>query len=487
MSVAVTMVPPRMTFFIAEPPYARWLAGANSTQRAGSAAGCRARPAGLERKVRPERDGGGIVRAMPAKEHVVKVVGVDVGGTFTDVVLADLGTGTLTVEKLPTTPHDPSEAVVDGIARLADPGELAEVRHGTTIATNTMLTASGARVGIVTTEGFRDVLHLARHQRPQHYSIRQEVPWQDRPLATRAHRKTVRERLVPPRGEVLVPLDEDGVRAAARELRDEGVEAVAVCFLFSYLDPVHEERAAELVREEHPDAFVTTSSSVYPQFREFERFTTAAANAYVGPPVRAYLERLAERAAQAGFGGRIHVMRSNGGVAPVAQAAREPVTLLLSGPAAGVLGGAHAGRASGRDHLVTFDVGGTSADIGVVTGSGLAEASARDTFIAGFPIMAPMLDLATIGAGGGSIAYVDEGGAFRVGPALGRRAARPGGVRPRRHGADGHRRPRGARPAGPGTLPGRRDAARRGRRARPSCAASRSGWGWASRRRRRAS
>ena len=229
---------------------------------------------------------------------------------------------------------------------------------------------------------------------------------------------------MPPRGEVLVPLDEDGVRAAARELRDEGVAAVAVCFLFSYLDPVHEERAAELVREEHPDAFVTTSSSVYPQFREFERFTTAAANAYVGPPVRAYLERLAERAAQAGFGGRIHVMRSNGGVAPVAQAAREPVTLLLSGPAAGVLGGAHAGRASGRDHLVTFDVGGTSADIGVVTGSGLAEASARDTFIAGFPIMAPMLDLATIGAGGGSIAYVDEGGAFRVGPRSA--GARPG-------------------------------------------------------------
>jgi N-methylhydantoinase A/oxoprolinase/acetone carboxylase beta subunit len=185
-------------------------------------------------------------------------VGIDVGGTFTDVVLADLATGALTVEKLPTTPHDPSEAVVDGIARLADPGALAEVRHGTTIATNTMLTASGARVGIVTTEGFRDVLHLARHQRPQHYSIRQEVPWQDRPLALRQHRKTVRERLVPPQGEVLVPLDEDGVRRAARELRDEGVEAVAVCFLFSYLDPVHEERAAELVREEHPDAFVTT-------------------------------------------------------------------------------------------------------------------------------------------------------------------------------------------------------------------------------------
>jgi N-methylhydantoinase A/oxoprolinase/acetone carboxylase beta subunit len=250
------------------------------------------------------------------------------------------------------------------------------------------------------------------------------VPWQDRPLARRQHRKTVRERLVPPRGEVLVPLDEEDVRRAARELREEGVEAVAVCFLFSYLDTVHEDRAAEIVREEHPAAFVTTSSAVYPQFREFERFTTAAANAYVGPPVRDYMERLASRAAEAGFGGRIHVMRSNGGVAPVAQAAREPVTLLLSGPAAGVLGGAHAGRASGRELLVTFDVGGTSADIGVVSGAGLAEASARDTFIAGFPIMAPMLDIETIGAGGGSIAYVDEGGAFRVGPRSA--GARPG-------------------------------------------------------------
>jgi N-methylhydantoinase A len=354
----------------------------------------------------------------------MRIVGVDVGGTFTDVVLADLAAGTLAIEKLPTTPHDPSEAVVEGIARLVPPAELAEIRHGTTIATNTMLTASGARVGVVTTDGFRDILHLARHQRPQHYSIRQEIPWQDRPLAHRAHRKTVRERLVPPRGDVLVPLDEDDVRRAARELRDEGVEAVAVCFLFSYLDPVHEDRAAAIVREEHPQAFVTTSSSVYPQFREFERFTTAAANAYVGPPVRDYMERLASRAAEAGFGGRIHVMRSNGGVAPVAQAAREPVTLLLSGPAAGVLGGAHAGRASGREHLVTFDVGGTSADIGVVSGAGLAEASARDTFIGGFPIMAPMLDIETIGAGGGSIAYVDEGGAFRVGPRSA--GARPG-------------------------------------------------------------
>ncbi len=350
-------------------------------------------------------------------------MGVDVGGTFTDVVLADLDRGTIEIAKLPTTPDDQSRAVVEGIRRLTGLDEIGDLRHGTTIATNTMLQANGAVVGVITTAGFRDVLHLARHQRPQHYSIMQEIPWQDRPLARRVHRIGVAERITAD-GAVLVPLDRDAVRAAARELGEAGVEAVAICFLHSYLDPTHEDEAAAIVRDELPDAFVTTSSAIYPQFREFERFTTAAANAYVGPPVRRYFEHLAAGVREAGFAGEVHVMRSNGGIAPVAQAATEPVTLLLSGPAGGVLGGAHAGRAAGRELLVTFDVGGTSADIGVIAGEGLTEASARDTFIAGFPIMVPMLDISTIGAGGGSIARVDEGGAFRVGPASA--GARPG-------------------------------------------------------------
>jgi N-methylhydantoinase A/oxoprolinase/acetone carboxylase beta subunit len=293
---------------------------------------------------------------------------------------------------------------------------LGRVLHGTTIATNALLEHHGARVGVITTEGFRDILHIGRHQRPQNYSIMQEIPWQDRPLSRRRDRKVVPERIVPPAGEVLRALDEDAARAAARELRDAGCDAIAVCLLSSYLNDAHEQRVKAIVLEEHPDAFVTASAEVHPQFREFERFTTAAINAFVGPPVRAYLRRLRGGLREAGVRSDVHIMRSNGGVAPIAQAAEEPVTLLLSGPAAGVLGGAFAGERSGRRDLITFDVGGTSADIGTVVAGGSTEASARDTWVAGFPVMVPMIDISTIGAGGGSIAYVDEGGAFRVGP-----------------------------------------------------------------------
>jgi N-methylhydantoinase A len=189
-----------------------------------------------------------------------------------------------------------------------------------------------------------------------------------------------------------------------------------VCFLFSYLNPEHEERAREIVEEEFPRAFVTTSSSIFPQFREFERFTTAAINAFVGPKVGRYVHNLQRGLKKSGVRVDVHIMRSNGGVSPSEVAAEEPVTLLLSGPAAGVQGGAWSGELSGRKKLITFDVGGTSADIGIVTERGFAEAGARDTWIAGFPVMVPMINVSTIGAGGGSIAYVDEGGAFRVGP-----------------------------------------------------------------------
>jgi N-methylhydantoinase A/oxoprolinase/acetone carboxylase beta subunit len=244
----------------------------------------------------------------------------------------------------------------------------------------------------------------------------QDIPWQTRPFVKRRHRKVVDERIVPPAGEVLEPLDEEGVRRAARELRADGVEAVAVCFLFSYLNPEHERQAARIVAEEMPDAFVTASAEIFPQYREFERFTTACINAFVGPATSNYLQRLAGLLETEGVRGELHVMMSNGGVASVEAASEKPVTLLLSGPAAGVLGGLWAGRLSGRERLITFDMGGTSADIGIVTERGVAEASARDTWVAGYPLLVPMVDVHTIGAGGGSIAYADEGGAFRVGP-----------------------------------------------------------------------
>jgi N-methylhydantoinase A len=346
----------------------------------------------------------------------VRLAGVDVGGTFTDVVLVDTDARRTVVHKVPSTQDDPSEGLTQGLLGSGeDVGDLEVLVHGTTIATNALLQHAGAAVGMITTRGFRDILHIARHQRPLHYSIQLEVPWQDRALIPRRHRKVVTERMGPT-GEVQTPLAEDEVAAAARELAAAGVRSIVIGFLNSYRNPAHEERAREIVEELCPEAFVTTSASVFPQFREYERFTTAAINGFVGLHVRRYLDRLEGRLREAGTSAELRLMRSNGGVATAEFASRYPATLLLSGPAAGVLAGAEVGVRAERDHLITFDVGGTSADIGIVTPKGITEAAARDTFVAGFPVLLPMIDVHTIGAGGGSVAYVDPGGAFRVGP-----------------------------------------------------------------------
>jgi N-methylhydantoinase A len=346
----------------------------------------------------------------------MKLAGIDLGGTFTDIIFADLDTKKVSIYKVPSMPGDPSQALIDGVAAL-DGGvrNLDFLVHGTTLATNALLTYDGAKVGVITTRGYRDILHIARHQRPLHYSIRQEVPWQDRPLARRRHRSVVSERLGP-KGEVIVPLVEEEVRHVARELREAGVEAIVVAFINSYRNPVHEERAQEIVQQECPELFVTTSSSLFPQFREYERFSTAAINAFVGPKVRAYLRRLEDWMDAEGTEAELRLMRSNGGAATSEFAANHPVTLLLSGPAGGVLAAQRIGSALGRNRVISFDMGGTSADIGIITPSGVVEAAARDTWVAGYPVLAPMIDIHTVGAGGGSIAYVDSGGAFRVGP-----------------------------------------------------------------------
>jgi N-methylhydantoinase A len=346
----------------------------------------------------------------------MRLAGVDVGGTFTDVVLADTETGHVRVHKVPSTPEDPSEGLIAGIVTAGEEAQTLDLLvHGTTVATNALLQHDGARVGMITTKGYRDILHIARHQRPQHYSIHQEIPWQDRALVRRRYRKVVTER-VGPQGEILVPLDEDEVREAVRALREAGVESVVIGFINSYRNPIHEERVQQIVEELWPDVFVSTSTAVFPQFREYERFTTAAINAFIGPKLRGYVMALRERMERAGLGAELRLMRSNGGVVTVTGAAKAPVTLLLSGPAAGVLAGGRIGNLCGRQNLITFDMGGTSADIGIITPRGIVEATARDTWIAGFPILIPMIDVHTVGAGGGSIAYVDAGGAFRVGP-----------------------------------------------------------------------
>jgi N-methylhydantoinase A len=351
----------------------------------------------------------------------MKIIGVDVGGTFTDLVYCDMASGDLAIHKVSTTPDDPSRAIVQGTLELCgiaktDPSAITFLLHGTTTATNAVLEHKGAETGMVTNQGFRDIIHIARHQRVEHYSIMQELPWQNRPLVKRRHRKVVKGRLVPPQGAELEALDEAAVRAAAQELKAEGVQAVAVCFLFSYLNPAHENRAKEILQEEMPGVFVTTSSSVSPQFREFERFTTACLCAFIGPKMDTYIRRLDGALKAANVKADVRIMASNGGVATPAMVADKPVITLLSGLAAGVLGGAWIGALSGRSKLITFDIGGTSADIGIVVDGRFVETDPRSTSIAGFPLLLPMIDIHTIGAGGGSIAYIDQGGAFRVGP-----------------------------------------------------------------------
>ena len=343
------------------------------------------------------------------------------GGTHTDLVLVDDETGRIHVNKVPTIAGDPARATVDGLRELARAAGVAldavgYFMHGTTIATNIVVQHDGARCGMITTEGFRDILHIARSKRPSNFSLQLDLPWQQHPLVERRHRLPVPERICGPHGEVLKPLDEEAVRRAARELRDRGVESIAVCFLFSYLNPAHERRAAAIVREECPGTFVCASHEVMAQYREFERFATTALNAYVGPRTAGYVHRLEDSLRESGLGCGMHLMQSNGGCATVAGVARRPVTLLMSGPVAGLIGGMWAGRLAGEANVISLDVGGTSADIGVAVGGELRVKHVLDTRIGDYHAMVPMADVDTIGAGGGSIAYVDPGGQFQVGP-----------------------------------------------------------------------
>ena len=346
---------------------------------------------------------------------------MDVGGTHTDLVLVGADSGRIQVNKVPTIAVDPARATVSGLRELADAAGVAldsvdYFMHGTTIATNIVVQHDGARCGMITTEGFRDILHIARSKRPSNFSLQLDLPWQKHPLVERRHRLPVPERVCGPHGEVLKPLDEDAVRRAARELRDRGVESVAVCFLFSYLNPAHERRAVEIVAEECPGVFVCASHEVMAQYREFERFATTALNAYVGPRTVGYVTKLEDSLRENGLRCGLHLMQSNGGCATVAGVARRPVTMLMSGPVAGLIGGMWAGRLAGEPNVISLDVGGTSADIGVAPGGELRVKHVLDTRIGDYHAMVPMADVDTIGAGGGSIAYVDPGGQFQVGP-----------------------------------------------------------------------
>jgi N-methylhydantoinase A/oxoprolinase/acetone carboxylase beta subunit len=350
----------------------------------------------------------------------MKRVGVDVGGTFTDLIYVDDEGGKILVQKVPTTPEDPSEGTVQGIRDVAgqageQPSALDQVFHGTTIATNIVIEHSGARVGMITTEGYRDILHIARHKKPFNFSNYQDLPWQRYPIVRRRDRLTVPERILKD-GSVLVPLDEEAARGQVRKLKEAGVESLAVCFLFSFVNSEHERRVAEIVRAEFPEAFLSVSSEVLPQYREYERFSTVCLNAYVGPKVSRYVGRLEQALEAMEVRTKLHLMTSASGVATPEAAVARPVNLLMSGPVAGVVGGIWAGKQAGYENVITLDVGGTSADIGLAQEGRLRMKHLLDTKVGPYQAMIPMVDVDTIGAGGGSIAYVDGGGIYRVGP-----------------------------------------------------------------------
>jgi len=351
-------------------------------------------------------------------------IGVDVGGTFTDLVLVDGARGRVLTGKRLTTPDDPGRAILDGIARLLEEageqiGAVRQVVHGTTLVTNTVIERKGARIGLITTKGFRDSLELGREMRYDLYDLFLEKP---DPLVPRQRRIAVQERLNAA-GEVLLPLAEQEVRDAARSLKAQGVEAVAVCFLHSYLDPTLERRAGEILAEELPGVPITLSSDVAPEIREYERANTASVNAYVMPLMDRYLQRLEAELQARGLRGKLHLMLSAGGIATVRHARANPVQLIESGPAAGAMAAMHVGRAAGLSEMISFDMGGTTAKMCLIEGG---EAEHASTFEAarvkrfrkgsGLPLKVPVIDLIEIGAGGGSIAQASAMGLLTVGP-----------------------------------------------------------------------
>jgi len=342
-------------------------------------------------------------------------IGVDSGGTFTDICLFEDVTGRLEVWKVPSTPDDPSRAIAQGTSEgLSRVGETAAAvgffGHGTTVATNALIQHRGVPTGLITTEGFRDLLEIGRQKRPELYDLQADKP---QPLVSRDLRFEVPER-VRHDGSVETRLDEEALRGAVRALRAAGVKSVAIGFLYGFVRTEHEEIARRIVAEEFPEAFVSTSHEVAPEFREYERVSTAVVNAYLGPVMEGYIERLGHRLTELGLPVTPHLTQSNGGVIGFDTAARLPVRTVLSGPSTGVVGAQAVGAMAGLDDLITFDMGGTSSDVALLKG-GVARL-ASEAIVHGYPIKAPMLDIHTVGAGGGSIAYVDTGGLLKVGP-----------------------------------------------------------------------
>ncbi|MBV9561639.1 MAG: hydantoinase/oxoprolinase family protein [Bradyrhizobium sp.] len=345
-------------------------------------------------------------------------IGIDVGGTFTDLVAIDASGRTVFAKSL-STPEDQSLGVMTGLEELARRLDLSRADmlaqtqrlvHGTTVATNALLERRGAKVALITTEGHRDVLEMREGLKGNRYDLRSPPP---EPLVPRELRFGVRERMRPD-GEVLIPLDQDSLNEAIAAIRRSGATSVAVCFLHAYRNAAHEHAVAERLARELPDVGVSCSSDVLPQIKEYERVSTTVVNAYVSPIVRRYLERLERRLTEAGFAGSLFIILSHGGMAPVEEAARLAAATVLSGPAGGMAGARRSAAMLGVADLVAFDMGGTSTDISLIADGAMTLSA--DSGLAGQRIALRSLDIASIAAGGGSVASVDNGGIFHVGP-----------------------------------------------------------------------
>jgi N-methylhydantoinase A len=338
-------------------------------------------------------------------------VAVDVGGTFIDFVLLDEATGALVIEKQPARRETLVDEFLTGLGRLPVPlASVERLFHGTTVGINAVLQERGARVGLIATEGFRDVLALGRGSRPELYNVLYRPP---QPLVPRYLRREVPERIAGD-GTVLVPLDLQALDREVDLLVAADAEAVAVCFLHAYLNPEHERQAAERIRDRHPRLAVTASHEVATEWREFERSSTAVLNAYVQPLMGRYLDELGMRLRDAGLDRPVALMQSNGGVISAERAAERPIRTLESGPAGGVIGSLALARELGYENVICADVGGTSYDVALIDGGKILETT--ETEVGGRPVVGPVIDIVSIGAGGGSIAWIDELGAVRVGP-----------------------------------------------------------------------
>ena len=356
---------------------------------------------------------------MPAERSLT--VGIDVGGTFTDLLAIDSVSGEVKLAKVPTTVDNQAIGFMAALAVAgADPATLQAVVHGTTTTTNALLERKIATVGLITTKGFRDVLELGRRTRPQAYGLRGTF----NPLIDRERRLEVPERMDAD-GKVLIPLDEAAVADATKKLLALGCEAVVIHFLHSYINSTHERRAAEIVRGLWPNAYVTAGHAILSEYREYERGVTAAVNASVQPVLDRYLTRLRTELSANGFDRDLLVMQGNGGTISSQLIAHAAVNTVMSGPASGVMAAAYTGRASGHPNLITYDMGGTSTDVGLIENA-VPQVSGELELEYAMPIHVPMVDVHTIGAGGGSIASVDSAGMLRVGPESA--GARPGPI-----------------------------------------------------------